>query len=175
MIARLLLILTLLITVGCQSVPLNVKTAHDPQTDFSTFKSYAWITQANELFLVDPRRTRTAENTLTGEIDKQLQSRGLKKVAQAEADLVVFMKAGVSEHTETTKWAEGEGQYGTVAIPVEQRDYRLGSLIINLVDPTRKAIVWQGTADIEFEKSADAQRDIPKAIAQMFKDYPPQQ
>lgn len=173
MLARLFLFVALVMSVGCTSMFMDVNTSYDPNTNFGMVKTYAWINQANELYLVDPRRTRAAEETLIVEIDRQLQSLGLEKTSQTEADLVVFFKAGASQRTEATAWTEGEGPYGKVAIPQSQRTYTMGSLIVSLADPARRAVVWQGTADVAFEKAQEAQKSIPKALTKMFKDYPP--
>ena len=53
----------------------------------------------------------------------------------------------------------------------------VGTLLIDLYDPARKQLVWRGdgTKTIDIKKNPDKNyRNLQKAVAKLFKNYPPQ-
>jgi len=61
-----------------------------------------------------------------------------------------------------------QGQTSTIPV---------GILLVNLYDPGRKQLIWRGDASktIDLEKDPDKNyRNLQKAMAKLFKNYPPQ-
>jgi Putative metallopeptidase/Domain of unknown function (DUF4136) len=70
--------------------------------------------------------------------------------------------------------ADPYGFYPTLARPggVDVRQYRDGTLIIDLIDAATKQMVWRGTTTDSFDPGAEA-KTVSKAIEKTLAEYPP--
>jgi hypothetical protein len=114
-------------------------------------------------------------------IDEQLAQKGLKKV-EKDGDVLVAYHAGLHQETAINLfgsgfreggfngWAHGSIQGQTSTIPI-------GTLLVDLYDPAKKQLIWRGdaTKSIELKKDPDKNyKNLQKAMAKLFKNYPPQ-
>jgi hypothetical protein len=59
-------------------------------------------------------------------------------------------------------------------INVNEQDYKAGTLVIAMYDAKTKQLIWRGSAEGTLsEKAAKDQKKLDKAVAKMFKDFPP--
>ena len=121
-------------------------------------------------------------------IDRQLTRKGLKKVdGSANPDLEVVYNAGVKERTIVEGYDYGyvltEYLFSQIYGPlwfwptpttwVSQIEKK-GSLVVDLVDTSKKEMVWRGVAvGTLSETTKENERKLNKAIKKMFKRYPP--
>jgi hypothetical protein len=154
----------------------KVKVEYDKSTDFSKFKTYA----------IDPYG-ETAKPMLRlaiqGAVEDDLNKRGLTKVAD-NPDLYVQVY-GASEHDITghyndpvyggaipplnsgiTLWHNIPGTVTTVVIPK-------GTLVIDLVDASKKELVWRGVAKAKLSDNREKLLDqVNTAVAKLLRQYP---
>lgn len=156
---------------------LETSEDYDRAVDFSKFKTYAWKeTDAIPNQLVAQRVQSAVEATLA--------SKGLRKVADGSSpDLWVVPHTRLSKqmqvNTYNTGWGYGWGWgwgagMGTTTSTVSE--IPVGTLIIDLVDASRKQLVWRGTATKTLEPDASPEKkekNINEAIQKMFANYPP--
>ena len=114
-------------------------------------------------------------------IDEQLAQKGLTKV-EKNADLYVGYQAGVHEERSInlfgTGWGDrGFGGFGDGSIQGQTSSIPIGGLVVGLYDPAKKQLVWRGDATKSIELNKDPNmnyRNLQKAMAKLFKNYPPQ-
>ena len=167
------------ISAGCGVVMLlasialaqTVRTDHAKGTDFSKYKTVMWIKEP------------TAMNPLTNQrivrdVNSALASKGLQLVT-SDADL------GIAAHTATEKeqtlqtFYDGFGggwrwrdSFGSATTTVST--YTVGTLVIDIFDSRTKEAIWRGTAMKTLSDNPQKLADsINKAIAKMFKSFPP--
>jgi Domain of unknown function (DUF4136) len=115
-------------------------------------------------------------------IDEQLAQKGLVKVDK-NADVIVAYHAAIRQEQSVFlsgsgwggrgmggKW-DGSVQGQTSSVPV-------GTIVVDLYDTTQNQLVWRGdaTKTIDLKKDPDKNyRSLQKAMARLFKNYPPQQ
>lgn len=150
---------------------------YDRGADFERYKTYQWVEipggkVPDEFIDRDIRRA----------IDEQLSLKGLKRV-EKDADLFVGYQAALTEEKRIDfRGTGGGGPFGwgglggidtvqgqTSTVPV-------GTLAVNLYDPAKKQLVWRGdaTKTIDLQKDPDKNyRNLQKALAKLFKNYPP--
>lgn len=124
------------------NIPSSVSTSvpYDHRVDFTKFKTYSWI---------EGRRAIDAQthNLIVIEIDRHLQSRGLKKV-EAGADLNIAYYASLDENINThaveyaknddwKKWGDHNPVYGPkmVALPIAR-------MMLDIVDASADKLIW---------------------------------
>ena len=118
-------------------------------------------------------------------VDEQLAQKGLIKVDK-NPDLLVAYSAALREEKGINlnafgsgggPWGGGWGGFESGTVTGQTSTIPIGTLVVNLYDPGRKQLVWRGdaTKTIEVKKDADKNyRNLQKAMAKLFKNYPPQ-
>jgi hypothetical protein len=169
----------LLLGAACLSACASITTTedYDRAANFSAFKTYDWKE-------TDPIQNQLLEQRIKAAVENTLNSKGLRRDASSP-DLWVVPHTRLSKETQintyNTGWGYG-GWYGygwgggmgmttsTVSeIPV-------GTLIIDLVDASKKQLAWRGTASKTLEPSASPEtkdKNINAAVQKMFANYPP--
>lgn len=159
---------------GCSTIKVN--TGHEPQADFSRFRTFAFA--AGEKDAVPQVRA-----LLEREISSALVSKGMRRVDR-DPDLEVHMIGGLEDMERldaVTTTQAGYGWGGTVGyesltswgVALEQR-VPVGVLVVDLVDPDRNQGVWRGAvrAALTRDPETDIKR-IQTAVAKLFSGYPP--
>ena len=168
----LILIALLAVSVNAQ----KVKVSSDPACDFSRYKTYAW----DEGTLANP----LIKQYIVTAVDKEMSTKGLRKVESEPDLLLTTLTATVSDLTMTNpSWAPGLNSIAT-GIPASSQSWPVtkGTLVIDISDAKTKNGVWRGTASHTLENgpTGDRVRDakqvekpINKAVQKMFKKFPP--
>jgi Domain of unknown function (DUF4136) len=167
---RTLLVLPGVLALGLAvpSVAAGVKVVHDPATDFSHFKSYAW--NDSECLTAAVPEIQAA---IARAIERELESKGLHKVALPEADLEVVMFA----IGETLAGATGNfyrnPSWGWAYISSDVRMVKRGALVIDLRDPHDGRPLWHAVAEKTVSNPDKAVGLVDQVIAKAFRSYPP--
>jgi hypothetical protein len=163
----------LLVLLGGTASAQDVTYDYDKATDFAKLKTYAWVRGTN---LTDEFN----HNRIMDAVDAQLASKGYHKVeASANPDVLVAYHAVFDRDVQisgfSTGWAGyrfGANRSGSAR--VEQ--IVVGTLVIDLVNPKTRTIVWRGIArkDVDVKASPEKrEKNINKAAEKLFKNYPP--
>jgi hypothetical protein len=158
----------------------NVRTDFDPAADFAKFRTFAFagLTDMNRGGVFDNSLTRTRiESTVAGQLNKK----GLQQVQlDKHPNLLVHYWVDVKDKQRVqssgpTAGAYGwGGAYGTGAGNVWTYEYKEGTLIVDLVEPTKKELVWRATMVADLSDTAQENVETgKKAIARAFENYPP--
>jgi hypothetical protein len=171
-----LCLLCLACAVGVQAQKVRVE--YNKKQDFSGFKTYGWMKQSanDHPFMVMDIR---------GEVDKQLQAKGLTKT-DGNADLLVNANGALDGKLNVSYdvniyampgldgpwWDEGDPGamgHGSGAVLIDQ-----GTLVIDLVERAAKKLRWRGVAqaNIDPDQQEKSLEIIEKAIIKMFRQYP---
>ena len=162
----------------------NVKTDYDSTADFSTFKTFAFagLADVNKGGIYDNSLMR---KRIESAVERELTSKGLRQVGlNDQADLLVHYWVNVQDKQRLESggtsvgvargprggygWGAG---YGGGVTTVE---YKEGTLILDLVEPAQKQLVWRATIVGTLQDSAEENTELGnKAIAKAFEDYPP--
>ena len=161
---------------GYAASPITVSTKSDPGADFSRYRSYAW-TDIREV------RDPDIKKRLEASVDKQLQAKDLVRKDEG-ADLNVTMHPRLSrEYTVNpydTSWDYGWGTWNTsigdLSTGTAPKSVSVGTIIVDLVDPSTKQLVWRGTATSPFDSEASIekrQKVLDDVMKKLFAEFPP--
>ena len=182
---RLVVGLCFMLTAGT-ALAQKVSVDFDKNTDFSKFKTYAFVEGTSTPETLTNQRIESA-------IEAQLAAKGLTRV-QGNADLTVVFHCAVKQQTQlnTTNlggwgwgpgwgrgwgwgggWRGGWGGLGGNAITqVEQ--IPVGTLIVDIGDSASKKYVWRGTATKTLSSDqAKNEKTIDQEVKKMFEKFPP--
>jgi hypothetical protein len=144
----------------------------DRTVNFSNYKTYAWTAGTSVGDQLNDKRIVNA-------IDAQLASKGLKKVAaSANPDMLVAYHASFDKEIEinatSTVWGPLRLGVGTGSARAAQ--VVVGTLVLDVMDPATKIVIWRGTASGErYPKASPDKRDknINRAAGKLLEIYPP--
>ncbi|WP_299259963.1 DUF4136 domain-containing protein [uncultured Aquimarina sp.] len=169
-----LLSLILIITLSsCSSV--RVASDYDKQTNFTTYKSYAFykpgIDKA-EISDLDKKRILRA-------IEADMSAKGFTKSQNPDVLVSIFTKTkeninvyqnnfGFGYGWGWNPWFWGAGQ-NTVSRTTE------GTLYIDLIDASKKELIWQGMGTAALTKKVDRKQEkMNQIVTAIMEKYPPE-
>jgi Domain of unknown function (DUF4136) len=173
---KLLLFLSALgLLSACSSI--TVSSDFDREANFASYKTYSFTKEAQELPVGDINRKRILDA-----VSNELAAKGFTKADPSDVWIDLKMNAEQKESaTATTSSPYGAGYgyrwgggFSTTTINVEK--YVEGTLFVDMIDASKKQLVWQGRAVGTLDPDADAKKrehNINEAVKQIFTKYPP--
>jgi hypothetical protein len=181
------LALGLLAAVGCTGP--KVITDFDPSVEFSAFRTFAFSGMTDRGYESGESDNSPLRGRIKEMVDEQLAAKGLRQVSlEDRPDLLVHLFFGVKDEQRVQNTGMKPGLYGrrveTYAYhdggwtPVKSsrvttyEDHE-GTLIVDLADSSKKALVWRAVIREVLGDSLEKNFEMAnKGIAEAFKDYP---
>ncbi len=148
---------------------------YDRGTNFASYKTYQWVDLPGGV------PDQLVDRDIKRAVDEQLAGKGLTRV-EKDADLYVVYQVVIDLEKSVNLWGTGGGfgpwgGWGDRTVQGQTSTVPVGILVVDLYDPGRKQLIWRGDASktIDLKKDPDKNyRNLQKAIAKLFKNYPPQ-
>ena len=168
---------------------LSVSTDHDTAYDFSKLKSYAWLDSSAPVSEDARINNDLIVSRVRAAVEKNLEDRGLVKTDKASADMVVswfgaidtklqvesidhfYSPYGYGPMYRDTRWAGGISGVRTTTA----REYEVGTLVIDVLDPVQHKLIWRGTGQDRIGKNKKPEavtKGINEAVTAIMKDFP---
>jgi len=145
-----------------------------PGTDFSRFHTYKWVSIGRG---AHPNQIVDAQ--IKQSIDAQLASKGLTKIDGDRANLYIGYQIAVDKEKQWDAFGMGGGiRWGGGMATANSSSISVGTLVLDIYDPTTKQLIWTGTATKALDPSSSQeknQKHLNKAMAKLLKNYPPKQ
>ncbi len=142
-----------------------------PGIDFSKYHTYKWVSIEGG---AHPNQIMDAE--IKQAVDSQLASKGLTKTDAETADLLVGYQIAVDQEKQWNAFGMGGGvRWGGMGSATSST-INVGTLVLDLYDPTSKQLVWTGNATKTIDPSSNQeknQKNLSKAMQKLLKHYPP--
>ena len=174
---------------GCST--LEVSSDFDPKADFANLETYNWLDEPQKP-TGDPRidGNTLLENRIHGAVDRELAARGYRKVDSNPDFLVAYhVSLDRRQSVQTLNsyygygpgWGYGYGAsyrpgYWAGAPETYVYEYEEGTLIVDIVNPHNKELMWRGSATDEVNFKSTPEKDqaqIDNAVHEMLERFPP--
>jgi len=163
-------------TAGCSSVSVNAD--YDTTADFSRLKTWAWFTGPQR---PNPEIDGLTDGRIRAAIEAELPGRGLTTAPAEAADVHVTYHAAVRQKIEAYPTAAGYGYgygrgFGVAGTGVDVVTYDEGTLVVDLIDPKSKNLLWRGTARGVVHRDAtpeERETRIRDAVKKILAQFPP--
>ena len=169
---RYLLPLVAVLLAGGALAAQDVKYNFMPGTDFSKYHTYKWVPIEGG---AHPNQIMDAE--IKQAVDSQLASKGMTKTDNERADLYVGYQIAVDKEKQWNAWGTGRGFGGGMGSATSST-INVGTLVLDMYDPSTKQLVWTGNATKTIDPSSNQeknQKSLNKAMEKLLKNYPPKQ
>jgi len=176
-------VITTFTLAGCSS--LQVSTDHDPTAvaSMAGYGSYDWMPhpEGDDPLLHNRLLATRVENA----VDAELGAKEFRRIDQGTPDFKVGWHASLEGKVDVStvnnyygyghqSWgASGGGAHADTFV----REYKQGTLILDVVDARSNKLVWRGTAQAEVSMSDSTEKResrIRKAVQKLFKGFPPE-
>jgi hypothetical protein len=163
-------LLALLLAILSACGTFDLKTEHEPSTDFSRYKTFSFADPA-EIGEVRTSQEVTLQDRIEPAIAGQLRDKGLQFIQlDQQPDLVVYYWVNIKGERRKA-WNAGYARKARYGHP-----YREGTLVLDLVEPIKQELVWRATIAARLEQSSKDNVDLAiKAVEHAFVDYPPRE
>lgn len=162
--------LTAVTSVAAQDVTYNFM----PGTDFTKFHTYKWVTVQGATY---PNQILDAE--IKDAINSQLQGKGLTLTDSDKADLYIGYQTSMDQQRQWNAYGMGGGwRLGGGMGTATSSTIDVGTLVLDMYDPSTKTLVWTGRATKTLNPSSNQEKnvkDLDKAMQKLLKNYPPKQ
>ena len=186
---RALVMMLAAVMAGCSSMEVSVD--HDPKANFAGLKTYGWLKEPQKP-TGDPRidGNTILENRIHEAVDTELAAGGFKKVT-SDADFLIAYHVSLDKRRSVQTlnsyygyspgWGYGYGAayrpgYWTGAPETYVYEYEQGTLILDIVDPKNKELIWRGSAQDEVHFKTTPEKDqsqLNEAVHKMLENFPP--
>jgi hypothetical protein len=174
----------LLLILGLSAcTTFNVKIDHDPTADFTAIKKFAFVG------LPDAEKGGFYDNSLMHKriesaVARELTGKGLQHVnLNQQPDVLVYYWYSAKEKQQIQSTGPTGGAYGYggrygwgagYGGTVTTYEYTEGTLVLDLVEPTKKELIWRATIVGTLQDTPKENIELGnKAIAKAFASYPP--
>ena len=159
------------VTASCNGAP-RVRTSFDARVDFARFSSFALLHPNHPVPSpggIDPFTVFRLRQMAHATLAKQ----GYTPVAFERADLLVSVNAEARSDTEVipaSYWTpyRRDYYYGS-----DIRTYRTLLLTVDILEPSKKAVIWHGSTEVIADDLPDA--DLWMLVEAVLHKFPPQQ
>lgn len=155
------------LTAGCASGPAT-RFEKDPAVDFRAYKTFAFLRVADK-----SRYTTITSRRLELATRSQLERLGyVYRLSHADLQVNVTVKIAKRQELRAVpgpRYGAWPGQAN-----IETLNYREGTLVIDLVDAGKNALVWRGVAEgrINANASKDPGPAVDRAVSKFFAGFP---
>ena len=178
-IRRMLALLLVITAITACSTPLTATVDHDPTFDFSRVRKIA-IQPIDRTVVISDMQVERINEAFTAELNR----RGYEVVQDnAEADLLMTWHLVTQERTDVRTYNTMSARYTAcwhcgpaTTTDVRVTQYTQGTLIVDLIDPTRLQSVWRSIVQSRLREQNDPQAAAElraEAAAAIFAEFPP--
>jgi hypothetical protein len=151
---------------------------YDKSASFGMYRTYA---------LKDgtPAGQQLIDQRIVAAIEAQLAAKGMKR-DDTTPDVFVVYHVAFDQQKDISSYSSGPmyggygwgygGGWGSTTTDVRVREILIGTLAVDMVDSSRKQMVWRGLGTKEIDTGAKPDKrdkNINKAVEKIFKNYPP--
>ena len=183
------MIIALLVMGVAVSAGVKTRSSFDKEYDFTKPKTFGWHPDgAGEVKMLqlsgdDPvKLLERFDPVFKDAIATELTRRGLVLATDGKPDIVVHYYVLIGPNSES----QFRGQFVGAVPPWGLPDFAMtttsfkvfeqGTVVLDLMDATRKEIVWRGVAEAEINREkypAERDKRIRAGIADLLKKFPP--
>jgi Domain of unknown function (DUF4136) len=164
---------------ACSGVRVN--TDYDPKADFSNVRSYAWFDERSGVEGDRQDVTSLLDRRVRRAVDAELQRKGIALVDKSSAKVLVSYHLGVETKLDvnTINSGYGYGAYGRsggMITTTTVTEYQEGTLLIDVIDPSAKQLVWRGSGQARVhQRSTPEEREarVDEAVKEILEKFPP--
>ena len=167
---------------GCNT--MDIASDYDQSFNYSQLRTYAWL-PGIKLNIGDGRvDDRTLQMRIKRAVEKELNQKGYRKIEYGREDFTLGFHAALNRPLyRDTLYEYSVKEFGTMRVIYEEKSeyrhptYDNGTLVIDVIIPKTKEIVWRGSAQaniqIDYVSTEKKKKRLSKAVHKILNNFPP--
>ncbi len=163
---------------ACETIGVTID--YEPSTSFSNLETWAWL-EERPGHEADTRPGRALVGApMRRAVREELAARGYRELTSGEPDFYVLHHAAVNKkldlHSVPRHYDHSAG-WTMIGTETYVTEYEEGTLVLDVIEPERRDLIWRGTAEARIDRSAGPEKReerIRKAVRKMLDRFPPQ-
>jgi len=182
---RLVIALFFIVVTGCTQVQTDSNV--DDAADFTALKTFAWLHDvdkpAEDVRLNDPLLRQTVRTA----VEQSLSAKGYEQVDLQQADFLVAWFGAIEKKIKKENIDHFYAPYGYGTLyrdpvlntesPRKIQEYEEGTIIIDVVDPKNRRLIWRGSGSgriAEDQPEQTALKNLNRAVTKILDPFPSQ-
>jgi Domain of unknown function (DUF4136) len=162
-------VIALLLLTACALTAQDVRYNSMPGTDFSRYHTYKWVNVKGSA-----QQDQIVDAEIKQSVDRQLASKEMERTDSDRADLYIGYQLAVDHEIQWDAW--GTRAFGAGMGSWTSSTISIGTLVLDMYDPSTKQLVWTGYATKTIDPSSSPEKNakkLDKTTAKLLKSYPP--
>jgi len=162
---------TLLALLSSAAFAQSVSTNYVPGTDFSKLHSYRWVAVSGGTSV-----DQIQDQQIKQAVDKALATKSFTKKDADPVDFYVAYQVALDQEKELDAFGSPGWRFGGGMATVTTHTVDIGTLVLDVYDPTGKQLLWRGQASESVSRSGSPEKKqerLDKAMAKLLKKFPP--
>jgi len=178
--------LVLVLVACCGAYAQDVRTNYMPGTDWSKYRTYAWVDEVKGVPAVGGSVDQILDTQVKQAIDSQMAAKGFTKVADGtKPDLLLGYQLMIDREKQINGFGNSWGGWGGwgpwgggdfASFSASTSTNYVGTFVIGVYDPATRKLVWIGGAQHAIEPSKKPEKNqerLEKGAKKLLKDFPP--
>ncbi|UCF19212.1 MAG: DUF4136 domain-containing protein [Gemmatimonadota bacterium] len=162
----------MLALAGCSTMKVQSEFADD--VSFAGLTTFAWVSP-DDSAVSESRISPRARNRIVAAVERELEAKGYRPASAGTPDFLIGYYAASRYDVEVTQVYDYWRYGGGYNVYQDTRELRRGVLMLGVVDPARKEVVWRGWASdvVNDPEPAKVDAKIDEAVNKILADFPP--
>jgi hypothetical protein len=172
-----LLALVLTAVVGCSTPAPEIRSDYETTANLSGLKDYAWMPGLQPPSQAAGMDSGWLDGRIRGAVDKELSGRGYHLVPGAAPDFLVAYHVALEKKLDVARIEHVYGYAARRGAPVTTeltREYDEGSLMIDVLGPKDRQLLWRGVARGRIKpglSSQEREARIDETVRQIMENF----
>jgi hypothetical protein len=169
--------LALALVAGCSS--MRVDADWNPQAHFDKLSTWGWLPREEGARTAGGVDDPLLHQRIEAAIEDVLAGRGYALAEAAPPDFLVAYHVAIEKQLEARTLYSGYNTgvwIGPMWSETYIDEYRLGTLLIDVIEPARREVVWRGRAQArvqEWRSPEQREARVREAVEQVLAKFPP--
>lgn len=167
---RMKLVVPVLFLLGAAcAASIEVRSDYDGSVNFASYRTYDWLPEPDRgPGAAHPPSKSFMDRRVKVAVNNELLSKGYRK--SRNPDFLITYHANVKNRVDVTTHGYGYRRSFTRRVYVDH--YKEGALILDIIDPRTKELVWRGWGTGVVDEGK-AEQQVRKTVTKILEQFPP--
>lgn len=149
--------------MSCSSI--SVRTDYDREVSFTKYQTFKWIANPGKK-LGRGKQDSLLDKRIRRAVEHEMEAKGYRFVESGKTDALIVYHIAVQNKVDIDR-------YGYWGRRVHVKRYKEGSIILDIVDPKTKELIWRGVAQGTVRYLEGDPERVKEAVFKILETYPP--
>ncbi|MFQ6112719.1 MAG: DUF4136 domain-containing protein [bacterium] len=158
--------------MSCSSI--TVKSDYDRQVNFANYQTFKWMPYPAKAGKSTVAKNSLLDKRIRRAVERELSAKGYEIVQTGKADAALAYHTAVRQKVDVSGVGYGYWRGWPRGRRVYVHSYKEGTLVVDIVDPDLKQLIWRGLATDVVDDPEESEEKINEAVKKILERFPPQ-